>query len=195
MSNEIELGDKLDVFKPMVGNIVAGFILSALLIAASAAAIAFPLRGAYERGWQLPFEFVNRGWSWPTVGLFVLLGIGLAAGGVFLLYYATSLISRRVEFYADGFCVYAGRRSELVLWTDVDQIRETILYERPPILKGPAKLILPEFASRFFAIHTTSGNEYQFDGNSVKALRHFAEILRETSDRLSIPWQIVEMQG
>ena len=79
---EVALGDLIEEFKPMMGNIIAGFVISVLLVAAGAAAIGFPLHAAYLADWDLPVD-VKKGWSWLAVVLFCLLGIGMTIGSVF----------------------------------------------------------------------------------------------------------------
>src|SRR5262245_23301538 len=62
------LGEPIAVFKPMMGNIIAGLLLSVLLLVGGAAALGFPLRAAYLADWDLPVD-VEKGWSWLAVGL------------------------------------------------------------------------------------------------------------------------------
>jgi hypothetical protein len=185
------LGDRLQVFTPMMANTIAGFIISALLLVGGAAAICFPLRAAYVAGWDLPVN-VNKGWSWLAVGLFCLIGTGLTVGGGVLATYCYGLISHRVEVWTNGFRYCSRQSVEEVFWADIDRIRETVLYERPPILKGPAKLLLPKLTSISYTVMTVSGKEYGFDGNSVKSIKRFGKLLREQADRLSLPWETVE---
>jgi hypothetical protein len=193
-SYDNNLGARTDVFKPMQANIVAGFILSTLMLVGGAAAVGFPLRAAYLANWNLPAH-AQKGMSWLAVGLFCLIGIGLIVGGVILAFYSRGLTSRRVEVCANGFR-YCGRRStDDVFWDDIDCIKETILYERPPLLKGPAKLLLPKIASTSYTVVTTSGKEYGFDGNSIKAIKRFGKLLRQQADRLSLPWKTIETHG
>src|SRR5262249_16939267 len=99
---EAGLGDRLHLFKPMMANVIAGFIISTLLLVGGAVAIGFPLRAAALADWNLPFD-VKKGWSWLAVGGFCLLGVGLTVGGVVLARYSRGLISRRVEVCANGF--------------------------------------------------------------------------------------------
>jgi hypothetical protein len=186
-----ELGERIEVFRPMMGNVIAGFILSGLVLVGSAAAIFFPLRAAYLANWNLPFD-VKTGWSWLAVGLCEVLGIGLLIGGLALLVYSRGLLSHCVEIYANGFRYCSGRSAECVLWTHVSHVRELILYERHPILKGPAKFLLPKVASTSYLVHTISGKEYGFDGNSIRSIKRFGNLLREQSQRLSLPWETVE---
>jgi hypothetical protein len=185
------LGDRIEVFRPMRANIVAGFILSALLVGGGMAAIAIPLHAAYLAGWDLPFD-VKKGWSWLAVGLFALLGIIATLGGVALAAYSRGLLSQCVEIHVNGFRYTSRQGAEDVLWRDISRVQETILYERPPLLKGPAKVLVPKLVSSSYTVVTTAGKEYGFDGNSIKAIKRFGGVLREQAQRLALPWEMVE---
>lgn len=186
-----ELGDCLETFQSSRANIVAGFILSVLTLAGGIAAIWLPLRGAMELHWQLPFN-AERGWCWWAVGLAWLLGVVLIGAAAALAVLSRGLIGRRVEFCRDGFRHHSRQSTDTVRWSDVKLIQEQIVYERAPILKGPAQLLVPKKASTSFKIVTASGNAYQFDGNSVRKIRAFGTRLRDTAIRLSLPYEIVE---
>jgi hypothetical protein len=188
------LGDRLQDFRPMTATVIAGFILSVLLVAGGLAAIGFPLRSAVRAGGDLPFA-AEKQMSWLVVGFLSLLGIGLTVGGAALAVFSRGLISRRVEVCVNGFRHCSRRSVEEVLWTDVALIRENIVYERYPILKGPAKLLLPKVASTSYWVITTGGKEYRFDGDSIKGIKRFGKILRQQADRLSLPWETVEDHG
>src|SRR5260370_35581325 len=98
----IGLGDHVEEFKPMMGNIIAGFILSILLVLGGLAAVGFPLHAAYEADWNLPFN-VKKGWSWLAVGVFSILGIGLVVGGVLLSASSRRRFSRYVVICKNSF--------------------------------------------------------------------------------------------
>jgi hypothetical protein len=193
-TEEVSVGERIAVFKPTTSNIVAGFILSSLCFAGGIAAIGFPLRGASLANWSLPFE-AKTGWCWFAVGGFCAMGIILTIGGVVTAAYSRGLISRCVEICQGGFRYCSQRSTVGVPWTSVSSITETILYERPPLLKGPAKLLLPKFKSKSYRVVTCSAQEYAFDGDSIKEIARFGEILREQANRLSIAWVTVEEHG
>jgi hypothetical protein len=188
---DADLGAPIDVFKPMAANVAAGFVLAGLLVVAGAAAVWFPLWGAYRAGWNLPLN-AEKDWSWLTVVLFAVIGVLALWMAAAFAQFARGLIAHRVEVYADGFRHHTRGGVEAVRWADVAGVRETILYERPPVLKGAARLLIPKVASTSYAVATRAGKVYEFDGNAVKAIRRFGRVLRAQADRLALPWETVE---
>jgi hypothetical protein len=185
------LGARIELFTPMMGNIVAGGIFSFLLLGGGLALTGFILREVYRAGGNLPVE-AKQGMSWIAVGLGSALGVGFVVGGVLLARYVRWLLSHRVEFCENGFRYHEGRATEEVTWVSVASIRERILYERPPILKGPVKLLLPKMASSSYVVVTTNAKEYSFDGNSIRRIKRFGELLRERAGQAGVPWETVE---
>src|SRR5260370_24217980 len=87
-----ELGEIRREFKPGLENLIAGIIIGVLLMAGGCAAITFSINGVIEAGGTLPFwtEKGQKGWCWGAVGIFVVLGIGLMIGGLFLILWVRS---------------------------------------------------------------------------------------------------------
>ena len=185
------IGEVVEVFHPGMDNVVAGFILSALLLCGGAAAVGLPVRAAYLAGWNLPMN-AKPGWSWSAVGLFCAIGVALLGAGVALAVYARWLAGHRVDMCANGLRQVTPRSVSEVRWADVAAIRETVLYERLPLLKGPAKLLLPKIASRSYMVVTVAGAEHGFDGDSVRHLKRFGVALRAGADGAGVAWQTVE---
>ena len=190
-SAPVELGDRIETFKPRLANIVAGGVISLLLIGAGIAIVGLISREVYLAGGKLPFD-AKQGMSWIAVGIGSPIGVGLAVGGVLLIRYLRWLLRHEVGICTNGFRYQQGDESDDVLWRDVASIRETIVYERPPILKGPAKLLLPKLASKSYTVITKAGMEYGFNGDSVRNLKRFAELLREQGNRARISWDTIE---
>lgn len=185
------VGKPLASFVPSSTNVGAGFILSALLMVVGLAAIFSSLNGAHQAHWDLPFN-VKKGWCWSAVIGFCAIGTVAIVGSILLALYSRRLISRRVEMFANGFHFISNSSSDIVRWSDVRLIRETLLKERPPILKGPAKLLLPQITSYRYTVIMATGKEYDFDGNSIKAIQQFGNLLRERAAALALSWETVE---
>ena len=92
---------------------------------------------------------------------------------------------------ANGFRYRRWGEDTEIAWTTVALIREIILYERPPILKGPASLLLPKIASKSYLVTTSDGQKFCFDGNSVAKIKRLGEMLHERAMALELPWETV----
>jgi hypothetical protein len=185
------LVERVRTSAPSTSNVVAVFILSTLMIGTGVTGIVMPLHAAYEAHWRLPFN-VEKGWSWFAVVLMTLLGTGILIGGIFLARFSKNLISYRVDFYANGFRHRSRRFTEQVLWSEVASVRETIVEENLPLLKGPAKRALPAVESRSYSVVTKQGTEIIFDGNVVQPIRKFGLVLWNQATSRSVPWEIVD---
>ncbi len=186
-----EVGDRIELFKPMIGNVVAGGIFTALLFGGGVTILTFIIREIYLAGGHLPVD-AKKGMSWLAVGIGSLLGIGFVVGSVFLARYVRWLYSHSVELCENGYRYREGKHFDEVPWELITSIRETVVYERPPILKGPAKILLPKTSSRNYVVTVKSGKQYGFDCNSVRAIARFGELLHERAKSTGIPWETVE---
>ena len=127
------LGDRLQVFRPMLGNVIAGFILCLLLTAGGLTAVVMPLRNASAARFDLPLT-AEEGDSWLFIGLVCLIGTVFAGTGISFGLYSRELRSRRVEVHEHGFRQWSGGSAEDVPWADVRLIRETVCHEHLPVL-------------------------------------------------------------
>lgn len=189
-----DLGAPVGTFSPMLGNVIAGFIICALMVAGGAAALGFPLRAAYLADWNLPVS-VEKGWSWVAVGLACLMGVFLLLCGYLLSGYCRGLLTRRVELFEGSFRSHFRGGVEDVPWSSVARVRQLVLYERPPILKGAAALILPKLMSTSYELTTTAGKHFVFDGDAVREIRRFGETLKPIAERHSVTWETVEQHA
>lgn len=189
-TDEVRYGKPLLVFRPMRGNIMAGFIISLLLMVAGVASAGFPLRAASRRNWNLP-NFDENHLCWVYVGLAVIFGIGLFLGGWALVFYSSSLLSRRLEIYEAGFCNF-NRRYQSVKWMDIVRVCETIVYARPPVVHFPASLLVPKVVNASYSIFTKSGEQFDYDGNSVFKIKKLGSLLRSKAEIYGWTWNLVE---
>ena len=60
---------------------------------------------------------------------------------------------------------------------------------------APAKLLLPKLASKGYTVTTKGGIDYSFNGDSVKKIKRFGELLRERADVAGISWDTVEVHA
>ena len=109
------LGARLGLFKPRLANLVAGVVLSLLLIGGGLKILGFIGREVYLSGAKLPLN-AERGMSWFAAGLGSLIGVTLSAGGVVMARYVWRLRSHRVEVGEYGFHYWRGDTLEDVRW-------------------------------------------------------------------------------
>jgi len=192
-----ELGEIKRVFKPGLENLVAGIVLGLLLIVGGCALVFLGISGVIESGGNLAVwtERDQKGWSWGAAGAFAALGLGLVVGGILLIRWVRSLFSFRLCVGQNGFVVSDKKGERVVGWDDIVSVQETHLYERPPILKGPAKYALPKTMSKSFIVIVKQGEPVAFDGNTIKGHSKLAKMIQEETGRRNIPWEIVEKHG
>ena len=186
------LGKCERTFKPTTGNIVAGFIISVLLVLGGLAIMGFPLRDANRAGWNLPF-YADKNLSWVTLVLACVMGALIAAGGIALALFARFLLSHRLDVCANGLRYFTRGAAVEILWSDVSLVRETVTYERLPLLKGPAKRLLPKVASNSYTVIVNGSKEYRFTGNTVEGIKLLGLILKRYAGQHSVPWESVEV--
>jgi hypothetical protein len=185
------LGARIELFRPMMANLIAWGIFSFLLFGGGLAILGSILREVYLAGGNLPAA-AKEGMSWLVVGAGSGLGVGLVVSGVCFACFFRWLTSHEVELCENGFRYREGKNCEEVAWTAITSIRETVLYERPPLLKGPAKLLLPKLANKSYTVITKNGKEFAFTEESIKRLKHFEKLLRERAAVAGVPWETVE---
>jgi hypothetical protein len=124
--------------------------------------------------------------------MMTVLGVGLMIAGVFLIRWMRSLFSLRVRIGQNGFSVTEPETTQVVAWEEISSVQETHLYERPPLLKGVAKYALPKMKSKSFIVKIKEGEPFAFDGNTIKGHGKLAQMIKEETDRRTVPWEIVE---
>ena len=192
-----QLGDVRREFRPGLENLVAGIVIGLLMIGGGCFLIFLPANGVMESGGDLPFWRAKgeKGWCWGAAGLLAVLALVLIICGIFLIQAVRSLFSFRLCVAQNGFCVSDKKSNRIIGWADIVSVREIHLYERPPILKGVAKYLLPKIKSKSFVVTVSQGEPFVFDGNNVKWHLSLAEMIKEEAERRGIPWKVVEEHG
>lgn len=191
---EEQLGEVRREFKPGLGNLAAGVIIGLLMIAAGGACVYFPSAAAVAAGGRLP-GWAEKGWSWGSLALMVVVGLVLVAGGVGLIVVMRSMLGLRVRVGRHGFAVADRKGVRVVGWDDILAVRETHLFERPPVLKGVAKYALPKMMSKSYLLTLKDGDPFGFDGNSIKGHAKLARMIEEETSPRGIPWEVVEQHA
>src|SRR5262249_17598748 len=180
----------LEELRAGMENVIGGFILAGLLVAAGLAALVGLSREVIQSGGKLPFH-TDKGLSWTAVGLWGLVGAGLLVGGFFLWQFAAGLRSRRVWVCANGLYFVWARSAEAVPWEQIESVTVTVAQEYFP-LKGIASKALPMGKSRSYVIRRKDGYEVGVDANAVRRIGRFGQILEERAEQHGFKWQVVQ---
>ncbi len=148
--------------------------------------------GVMESGGDLPF-WDRPGWCWVAVAGIGLISAMLIVGGLLLICWIWGLSSLSVYVGDYGFAVVRSSGIEIFLWDNIAFVRETHIFERPPIFHWPLVLLLPRFMSKTFLIHRRDGKEFVLDGNTARGHEKLATMIQEETEPRGVPWQIVEM--
>lgn len=182
------LGRHIESFRPMMANLIAGVVFTLILIAAGGAALT-------ALAWLAPWsddDFDGSLDKWMILVGWFAVGIGAIIGGISLARFTLQLSKREVDLYELGLRCADRNGSREITWSRVREIRESIVYERLPILKGPANLLTPKISSRDYMLLLDDGSELQFDGNSVKRIGRFAKLLRERAKVAGVEWVVID---
>lgn len=188
-----DLGERIAVFRPSLANTIAGFILGLLGVVVGLALVVWAARGLPPLG--------DNPWTDGPPSRGVKLGVGvtglLIAGllGVGFLWLARDLLGYHVDLHAGGFRCRFGQGVRAVRWSDIQQITETVVYERPPILTGPASLLLPKLADRTYWVTTRAGERFGFGRDQVKKFGKFGRLLKAAAEQHGLAWQTVEQHA
>jgi hypothetical protein len=178
-------------FKPGADNLVAGVIIGLLMIGGGSTIAYFVTKGVIDSRAQLPF-WAEKGWCWGSIGLAGLVAIVLLMGGVILIWAMLSLSSLRIHVGDAGLSVTSRTGDQVFQWDQIVRVKETHLYERPPLLKGPASLILPKVQSKSYVIVREDHEEFAFNATSVRRHEELAEMIKFQLEGRDIPWVVVE---
>ncbi len=191
MINNNELIEPTREFNPSTGNLFAGLILGILLLVGGGY-VSFLSANEFLHGFgHLPF-MAEKGKCWGPLVLFFLLGIGLMVGGGFMFRWMRSLSGLRVLIGGNGFVTFSKTESHVFLWSKIASVQETHLFERPPLLKGAARVLMPTVTSKGFLVRRKDNQEFRFDGNTIRDHLELAEMIKKETDPQNILWIIVE---
>src|SRR5205823_2995780 len=95
----------------------------------------------------------------------------------------------KVVMGSEGFTYCTKAATDTVLWKEAMRVCHTVSHERAPLLKGPAKLLIPRKSSSSFVLIRADGKEYHFTPNTVHDMPRLSEILRDQSTKHQIAWE------
>jgi hypothetical protein len=185
---EKELGAPLASFGASWPNVIAGAMIALLMWIGGGLLIYLAFREFY---WGMPV-FADKGMCWFAFVAMNALGLGFLAGGGFLIYLVRIISGRSISIRELGLLYREPGRTIPAFWEDIALVKEIHLFERPPLLKGPAKLLLPKLKSVSYVVFTLDGTFMTFDGNTVSNLAPLGEVLAREIKSRGIEWVVEE---
>jgi len=174
--------------KPNVSNLVAGIVLAMLLVVGGLALAGFMIRQMFLPGGNPPQALAD----WLGALLLMVLGCGLAIGGVLLFLWVKSLFGFRLRVCAEGFYFSRQGADNVLAWDEISKVRETVLTEKLPLVKGAARHLMPTKASRSYTVVRRDGEEFYFDENVVPRTSLLAGPLSSAAKKHGFHWETTE---
>jgi hypothetical protein len=184
------LGEFYYESKPKLENILAGMIIALILVVGGGALVAYMLWTLYLGGIP-PIELDDK----IAAHALVVVGILGACGGVYMFWRMWSLFSFRVRVYSDGFCVVDHGIERVFAWDEISHVNELILNERLPLVKGPAKALMPVKTSRCYSVVRCDGETFDFDANLLPSTSLLAGPLQTAAGQGKFDWHVSEETG
>jgi hypothetical protein len=182
------LGKVIYETKPKLENVVAGIIIAALLIGGGIGTTSFIMRQLYDPAGDRAPEFSD----WIAAHALALVGILVATGGAYMLVRMRSLSAFRLRVCSEGFCVVAGGEETAYAWDEIVEVKEFISHERLPLVKGPAKNLMPTKMSRSYTVVRCDGTQFDFDSNLLPSTSLLAGPLATAARTRGFDWSTSE---
>jgi hypothetical protein len=177
-------------FTPTTSEVFAGRILSLLMVCGGGALSYVATKGIIAANGNLPLN-ADKGWSWVSVGLVVLVSLILFVVGVVFWFFSKNLSRSSTFLCRDGICWMGDSLVPALLWKQITVVREIHLDEHLPILKGPFKFLMPTVSSREFEIHNCVDPKLPIiiSRTTVPDIDRFAELLQEKATLHGVVWE------
>jgi hypothetical protein len=172
-------------------NLIAGIILSLLMVGGAAGLIWYAAREVWRTRGQLPW-WVERGFSWGAVGISGAIALALLIGGVCLFIWSRSMFSFRLYVCGDGFYFSKSGKVTVFAFDEIAKVEETIIHERLPIVKGAARHLMPAKTSRSYRVRRSDGEQFVFNANVIPRTSLLAGPLATAAKERNIPWTTQE---
>lgn len=186
------LGKRVYEQKASTANLIAGIMLGILMVGGGITLATIAVREVVSVRANLPL-YAEHGMSWLAAGFLVLLGGGLAIGGVCLILWAKSMFSFRLVVCTDGFYYLKKGETNIFAWQEIVSVEETIAHERLPIVKGAARHLMPTKTSRAYRVRRCDAKEFFFDANVLSRPSLLAGPLATAAEARGIPWRTKEV--
>jgi hypothetical protein len=190
-----ELGGAAELFQAGKENLVAGLIISFLLIGGAIVIVFFLAKSVINAGGDLPF-WSEKDMSWGVVALGTLGILVMLLCALGLILYVKFLSTLQVFVCRNGFFsvirLDAGKLAiDVFRWDQIESVQETVKQEYLP-LKGVAKYAAPAGKARSYVVNRKDGKQFTFDGDSVKKVGKLARILQRQLGERGVPWNVAE---
>jgi hypothetical protein len=176
-----DAGEPLHEFRPSMANVISGIILAQLLFGFGIGAFLLIVR---------EFGLANanaNGLLWAGTAFLGAVGVGAAIGATLFLRFAVRLASQRIWLCSNALCIGSSGRFDVFFWDEIDVVREVVFEEHLPLHGIP----LPAGRSRRFEITPKEGQLLVVNGNDVKRIERFGQVLKEIAETRRVAWQVV----
>jgi hypothetical protein len=176
------LGALVETFRPALHNVIGGYLLAAVQMAAGGGLLYLLLTPSRQRvSW-----FASDPWLWVTAGLGIGLACGLLLLGFRMLLKVREVHGSLVHLCEGGLELRRGGEYESLVWRDIERIREISLHDSAG--NGP---ITPKSGAPLqVAFH--EARPLLLDQNRVDEFIKLAERLRSEAELREIPWEAVD---
>ena len=182
------LGPQTEEFRPATANIFAGLVIAFLLAIGAIAAFSLSLHLLVKARFNLPL-FDDNKLSWFAVGAIILLASAMTILGMEFLLRVRGLAAFRLYLCTTGFYVVRNQNINVFHWDEISEIIEEHVPDRVH-LQHQVKLQVG--TSKRYVITRQDGHQETIDGNSIRRLIRFSQMLRAEAETRGIPWQVEE---
>ena len=130
--------------------------------------------------------------DWLAAHALAVAGILIAFGGGYMLLRMRSLFAFRLRVCSEGFCIVDRGLETAYAWDEIVLVKEFISHERLPLVKGPAKHLMPTKTSRSYAVVRCDGVQFDFDANLLPSTSLLAGPLATAAATRGFDWHTSE---
>ncbi len=157
------LGSEAKTLRPRTSNILAGTIISVLMIVCGLALSWWVDRQAFHPGLNPPRDLSHK------IAAIAMIGFGflLATCGFFVAWGMRRLASFALTICKHGF--YFSRRGVVSVfgYADILHVEETVVHEQVPIARSVTEKALPKVTSCCYEIYRCDGERFYFDESNL----------------------------
>jgi hypothetical protein len=170
-----ELGFPAAIFKPGMGNTIAGLFLGVLSLSIGFSLAAFLTNRAIQKvsGLLLPHQ---DNIPWIAFASLCFLDFFFIVCGVGVLWFVWRIRMLRVFVCPNGFVVWNRSKLDVFRWDGIVNVEEISADEHDPLCK-----------LRNFVIHRSDGEKFEFGPNKLQKSKQLAALIRSRINP-AVPW-------